>query len=129
MVLEGNPEYPGAVAAGPGAMLMVLAPAIFPTVLLPQLPFTSWVPPSYNLPISNVPGPQQQMYFNGARVDEIYPVSVVYDGQALNVTVCSYADRIGVGYVADRDVVADIDDLIPLTEKALADLEAAVRSA
>jgi diacylglycerol O-acyltransferase / wax synthase len=116
-------------AQGPGAMLMVLAPAIFPTVLLPQLPFTSWVPPSYNLPISNVPGPQQQMYFNGARVDEIYPVSVVYDGQALNVTVCSYADRIGVGYVADRDVLADIDDLIPLTEKALADLEAAVRLA
>jgi len=48
---------------------------------------------------------------------------------ALNVTVCSYADRIGVGYVADRDVVADIDDLIPLTEKALADLESAVRLA
>ena len=29
----------------------------------------------------------------------------------------------------DRDVVADIDDLIPLTKKALADLEAAVRLA
>ena len=116
-------------AQGPGAMLVVLMPAIGPTVLLPQLPFTSWVRPSYNLPISNVPGPQRQMYFNGSHVDEIYPVSVVYDGMALNVTVCSYADRIGVGYVADRDVVADIDDLIPLTEKALADLEAAVRSA
>ena len=113
-------------AQGPGAMLVVLMPAIGPTVLLPQLPFTSWVRPSYNLPISNVPGPQRQMYFNGARVDEIYPVSVVYDGMALNVTVCSYADRIGVGYVADRDVVVDIDDLVPLTEKALADLEAAV---
>jgi hypothetical protein len=116
-------------AQGPGAMLVVLMPAIGPTVLLPQLPFTDWVRPSYNLPISNVPGPQRQMYFNGAHVDEIYPVSVVYDGMALNVTVCSYADRIGVGYVADRDVVADIDDLIPLTEKALAELEAAVRLA
>ncbi len=113
-------------AQGPGANLVVLMPAIGPTVLLPQLPLTSWVPPSYNLPISNVPGPPEQMYFNGARVDEIYPVSVVYDGMALNVTVCSYADRIGVGYVADRDVVADIDELIPLTEIALAELEAAV---
>lgn len=113
-------------AQGPGAMLLVLMPAIGPTVLLPQLPFTSWVRPSYNLPISNVPGPPEQMYYNGARVDEIYPVSVVYDGMALNVTVCSYADRIGVGYVADRDVVPEIDDLIPLTEHALAELEAAV---
>jgi WS/DGAT/MGAT family acyltransferase len=113
-------------AQGPGAMLLTLMPAIAPTVLLPQLPFTSWVRPSYNLPISNVPGPREHSYFNGASIDEIYPVSVVYDGMALNVTLCSYADRIGVGYVADRDVVADIDDLIPLTETALAELEAAV---
>ena len=111
---------------GPGAMLLVLAPAIGPTVLLPLLPFTSAVPPSYNLPISNVPGPQQQMYFNGAHVDEIYPVSVVYDGMALNVTTCSYGALIGVGYVADRDVMADVGELIPLTEQALSDLEAAV---
>jgi len=111
---------------GPGAMLLVLAPAIGPTVLLPQLPWTSWVRPGYNMPISNVPGPQHEMYFNGAHVDEIYPVSVVYDGMALNVTVCSYADRIGVGYVADRDVLADIDELVPLTEVALSELEAAV---
>jgi WS/DGAT/MGAT family acyltransferase len=124
----GNVKHQVA-AQGPGAMLLVLMPAIGPTVLLPQLPFTSWVRPSYNLPISNVPGPQEQRYFNGAHVDEIYPVSVVYDGMALNVTVCSYADKIGVGYVADRDVVAEIDDLIPLTEKALAELEAAVRVA
>lgn len=111
---------------GPGAMLIVLAPAIGPTVLLPLLPFTSRIPPSYNMPISNVPGPHQQMYFNGAHVDEIYPVSVVYDGMALNVTMCSYAERIGVGYVADRDVVTDIGALIPLTEQALCELEAAV---
>lgn len=111
---------------GPEAMLVVLAPAIGPTVLLPLVPFTSRIPPSYNMPISSVPGPRQQMYFNGARVDEIYPVSAVYDGMALNATMCSYGDRLGVGYVADRDVVADIGALIPLTEQALSELEAAV---
>lgn len=111
---------------GPGAMLVVLAPAIGPTVLLPLLPLGSAVPPSYNMPISNVPGPREQLYFNGARVDEIYPVSVVYDGMALNVTVCSYAGRIGVGYVADRDVVADVETLAAGTERSLAELEQAV---
>ncbi|MBB3605733.1 WS/DGAT/MGAT family acyltransferase [Mycolicibacterium sp. BK556] len=113
-------------ANGPGAMLIVLMPAVVPTALAPLLPFGSRVKPSYNLPISNVPGPQTHSYFNGASVDEIYPVSVVYDGMALNVTLCSYADRIGVGYIADREVVADVDDLVPLTETALAELEAAV---
>jgi WS/DGAT/MGAT family acyltransferase len=113
-------------ANGPGAMLIVLMPAVVPTALSPMLPFGARVKPSYNLPISNVPGPQTRSYYNGASIDEIYPVSVVYDGMALNVTLCSYADQIGVGYIADRDVMADVDDLVPLTETALAELEAAV---
>jgi len=47
---------------------------------------------------------------------------------ALNVTVCSYADRISIGYVADRDVMPDIARLIPLADQALADLELALQS-
>ena len=111
---------------GPGAMLVAMGPAIGPTVLLPLLPFDTDIPPSFNIPVSHVPGPDHQMYFNGARVDEIYPVSTVYDGMALNVTMCSYADQISVGYVADRDVMPDIATLIPLTAQALRDLETAV---
>ncbi len=111
---------------GPGAMLVAMGPAIGPTILLPLLPFDTDIPPSFNIPVSNVPGPDHQMYFNGAHVDEIYPVSTVYDGMALNVTTCSYADQIGVGYVADRDVMPDIATLIPLTAQALSDVEAAV---
>jgi diacylglycerol O-acyltransferase len=45
---------------------------------------------------------------------------------ALNVTVCSYADRISIGFVADRDVMPDIETLIPLTDRALTDLERAL---
>lgn len=111
---------------GPGAMLVAMGPAIGPTILLPLLPFDTDIPPSFNIPVSNVPGPEEQMYFNGASVDEIYPVSTVYDGMALNVTMCSYADQISVGYVADRDVMPDIATLIPLTAQALSAVEAAV---
>lgn len=111
---------------GPDAMLASMGPAIGPTILLPLLPFDTGVPPSFNLPISNVPGPQQPMYYNGASVDEVYPISSIWDGMGLNVTVCSYADQIGIGYVADRDVAADVETLIPCTEQALAELEAAV---
>ena len=111
---------------GSGATMLLLAPSIAPTVLLPMLRFAPKLRTGYNLPISNVPGPQQELYWNGAHVEEIYPVSAVYDGMALNVTVCAYADRFGFGYVAGRDVMPDIETLVPLTERCLAELETAV---
>ena len=108
------------------SLSLLLAAAIGPTVLSPKLPFAPKVRTGYNLPISHVPGPSAEMYWNGAHIEEIYPVSSVYDGQALNVTTCSYADRIGFGYVAGRHTIPDIDTLIPLTEQSLAELEAAI---
>jgi diacylglycerol O-acyltransferase len=111
---------------GSGPSLLVAAPNIAPTVLLPQVPFTPKVRPGFNLPISNTPGPRTEMYWNGAHVDELYPISAIYDGIGLNITLCSYADRVGFGYVAGRDMMPDIETLIPLTERALSDLEIAV---
>ena len=111
---------------GSDAMLAVMGPAIGSTVVLPLLPFGAVVPPSCNLAISNVPGPSVQMYFNGAHLDEIYPVSTAFDGMGLNVTVCSYAGRLQVGYVTDADVMDDVGALIPLTERALTELESAL---
>lgn len=111
---------------GSAASLLTNAGSIAATVISPLLPFTPKIRTGYNLPISHVPGPRTEMYWNGAHVEEIYPVSTVYDGQALNVTTCSYADRVQFGYVAGTDVMPDIHTLIPLTEASLAELESAV---
>src|SRR5271166_6366419 len=111
---------------GSGATMLLLAPSIAPTVLLPMVPFAPRLRTGYNLPISNVPGPRTEMYWNGAHIEELYPVSTVYDGMGLNVTVCSYADRVTFGYVAGREMLPDIETLIPLTERALDELETAV---
>jgi diacylglycerol O-acyltransferase len=111
---------------GSAASLLTNAGSIAATVISPILPFTQKIRTGYNLPISYVPGPQDEMYWNGAHIDEMYPVSAVYDGQTLNATTCSYADRIGFGYSAGREVVPDIETLIPLTEQCLTELEAAV---
>ncbi len=110
---------------GSDAMLAVMGPAIGSTVALPLLRVGGLLPPSCNLAVSNVPGPTRQMYFNGARLDEIYPVSSAFDGMGLNVTVCGYAGQTGIGYVSDTEMLPDIDELVPLTEQALAELEAA----
>jgi diacylglycerol O-acyltransferase len=76
--------------------------------------------------ISNVPGAQTDLYWNGAHLEEIYPVSTAIGGQALNVTMCSYADRVTFGYVSGRNMMPDIESVIPLTGRALVDLETAV---
>lgn len=110
---------------GSDASLAVMGPAIGSTVVIPLLPFGTLLPPSCNMAISNVPGPREEMYYNGAHLDEIYPVSSVFDGMGLNVTVCSYAKRVAVGYVTDADVMPRVAELIPVTEQALAELETA----
>ena len=67
--------------------------------------------PPFNLVISNVPGPRQPVYLAGAQLSHQFPVSIVTDGQGLNITVVSYLDRLGFGFIVDRDLVPDVWDL------------------
>ena len=67
--------------------------------------------PTWNLVISNVPGPRQPLYFAGAQLCHQFPVSIVADGQGLNITVASYLDRLDFGFVVDRELVPDVWDL------------------
>jgi diacylglycerol O-acyltransferase / wax synthase len=64
-----------------------------------------------NLAISNVPGSREPLYFAGAQVKHQFPVSIVMDGQGLNITVQSYLDSLDFGLVVDRDLVPDVADL------------------
>ncbi|MFE9320645.1 WS/DGAT domain-containing protein [Nocardia sp. NPDC052278] len=42
--------------------------------------------PMFNLVISNVPGPKQPMYAGGARVENFFPMSLLFKNEALNIT-------------------------------------------
>ncbi len=79
--------------------------------------------PAFNLVISNVPGPTKPLYWNGARLDESYPVSIPIDGQALNITLTSYCDNVAFGYTACRKSVPGMQRLLDFTENALVELE------
>ena len=63
--------------------------------------------PTWNLVISNVPGPQFPLFCAGAELKANYPVSVVTDGMGLNITVMSYCGKMDFGIVTDRDQVPD----------------------
>jgi len=63
--------------------------------------------PTWNLVISNVPGPPLPLYCAGARLVANYPVSVITDGMGLNITVMSYCGQLDFGIVADREQMPD----------------------
>lgn len=81
--------------------------------------------PAFNLVISNVPGPRETLYWNGARLDESYPVSIPIEGQALNITLTSYREAVAFGYTACRRSVPQMQRLLDYTEQALVALETA----
>lgn len=64
-----------------------------------------------NVMISNVPGPTGPLYWNGARFEALYPVSVPVDGQTLNVTCTSTNGQIAFGLTACRRAVPRIETL------------------
>jgi len=66
------------------------------------------LPPVNNLVISNVPGPREMLYLNGAPCIGMYPISTLPPITALNVTACSYNGMLYFGLTAARTVVPDL---------------------
>ena len=78
--------------------------------------------PTWNLVISNVPGPQFPLYLAGAQLEAHYPVSVITDGMGLNITVMSYCGKLDFGIVADRDQMPDLWRLMDWLDDELQEL-------
>jgi len=82
--------------------------------------------PPFNVIISNVPGPRRPLYLDGARLDGLYPLSIPYHGQALNITCTSYGDELAFGLTGCRRTVPHLQYLLGFLDDELADLERAV---
>lgn len=79
--------------------------------------------PAFSTVISNVPGPSKQLYWNGARLDGIYPASAIMDGFALNITLVSYNNRLDFGVIACRRSIPQVQRMIGFLEESLQELE------
>jgi len=86
------------------------------------------IKPMFNLAISNVPGPDKTLYLGGAKLEAMYPVSVLQHGQALNITCVSYAGSLNFGFTGSRDALPHMQRLAVYTGDALDELEAAIGS-
>ena len=97
---------------------------------------TGWAPPTinrvladvmarpltWNLVVSNVPGPPVPLYLLGRRVLELYPfVPLSPQNHALSIGLLSYDGGVFFGLAGDRDAIGDIDDLAGALEESLAE--------
>lgn len=103
------------------ASAVALLPLVFSTVAGVRR-FTS---PPYNLVISNIPGPAEPLYWNGAMLEGVYPLSIPMDGQALNITCTSYNGNMEFGLTGCRRTVPHLQRLLSYLDESLTELTVA----
>jgi WS/DGAT/MGAT family acyltransferase len=84
------------------------------------------IPPMFNFVISNVVLSKESLYLMGAELEAMYPVSFLFDGYALNITLVGYKDRVAVGFLGCREAIPSLQRLAVYTQDALAELEVSV---
>ena len=81
-----------------------------------------------NVLISNVRGPEQRLYLNGARLEALFPVSTLIVGIGLNVTLMSYAGKVIMGFTANGSALPEVESLGLYAQQALDALRAPGRA-
>jgi diacylglycerol O-acyltransferase len=107
----------------PAQILAMSALGLAPAVLAPMLKMDGITRPPFNLIISNVPGPKEPLYYNGARMEGMYPLSIPIHGMGLNITCTSYAGNLGFGLTGCRRTVPRLQRLLTHLDDELVALE------
>ncbi|MGH8456425.1 MAG: WS/DGAT/MGAT family O-acyltransferase [Stenotrophobium sp.] len=81
------------------------------------------IPPMFNFVVSNVVLSKEPMYLMGAELEAMYPVSFLFDGYALNITLVGYRDRVAVGFLGCRNAIPHLQRLAVFTGEALEEME------
>ncbi|MBV1919500.1 MAG: wax ester/triacylglycerol synthase family O-acyltransferase [Pseudomonadales bacterium] len=72
-----------------------------------------------NVVISNVPGPKDPLYWNGAKLQGLYPMSQPIDRVALNLTMVSYDGSLEFGITACRRSIPSMQSLLGHIEQSV----------
>jgi diacylglycerol O-acyltransferase len=72
-----------------------------------------YITPSYNVLVSNVPGPGDKgLYLNGARMVASYPISTLLPGVNLNATLLSHGNSLDFGLLGDSHALPDVEQVV-----------------
>lgn len=78
--------------------------------LLSRTRMDQFVTPSYNVLVSNVPGPgDDAMYLCGSKMLASYPISALLPGINLNTTLLSHGNSLDFGLLGDKHVLPDLE--------------------
>jgi diacylglycerol O-acyltransferase len=80
---------------------------------------------SFNLTVTNVPGPQIPLYLLGAKMLAAYPLGPLFENQALNIALLSYDGNLNWGLNADYDALPDLADLVAAIRASFGELRIA----
>src|SRR5690554_5129461 len=84
--------------------------------------------PVFNLPITNVPGPQVPLFLQGARLVQQYNTAPLFDSMGLVVVAVSYQGQLTVNFTVCPDVVPDGESLAKYVHESLDAIEAAAQT-
>ncbi|MCQ4118600.1 wax ester/triacylglycerol synthase family O-acyltransferase [Rhodococcus tibetensis] len=116
-------------ALGRSQFQLVSALTLSPIMLEPVRRVLDDIPPPFNVTISYTPGPTRPRFWNGARLDAVYPVPALARGQALSITLTSRSGELHVGVVGDRIAVPHLHRIVGHLDTALTELDAAAHAA
>ena len=68
-------------------------------------------PKTFNLTVSNIPGPREPMYMRGCELEAAYPVVPIADKHALSVGMTTIRDDCCFGLYAASEILPDSDEL------------------
>ncbi|WP_417621514.1 WS/DGAT/MGAT family O-acyltransferase [Parasphingorhabdus sp.] len=81
-----------------------------------------FAPKMSNLMVSNVPGPQIQLYMNGAKLTHQYGLAPLAHGMGLFIAALSYNGTISFNIISDRKMMPDVEFFRECLQKAFNEL-------
>src|SRR5256885_9445432 len=79
-------------------------------------------PRTFNLVVSNIPGPRIPLYMLGCELQESYPVVPLAKDHALSIGMTTIRDDACFGFYVDRKALPDADDLPAHVDAAIDEL-------
>ena len=103
------------------AELTAMATRLYTSMGLSEMhkPFT-------NVTITNVPGPPEPLYMNGAKLVQQYGMAPLIDGMGLIIIIFSYAGTISISATSAHNIMPDIDNFTEHISKSVEELEQAL---
>src|SRR5260370_23224741 len=98
-----------------------------PPTILAQASRRNFSKGLYNLLVTNVPGPQFEIFLLGRPMECVYPIAFLDGERGLAMGVMSYNGSVNFGLIADHDALPDVGVIASGIERSLVDLVSLAR--